>query len=160
MNGCGRRASFSAAVGWHNVLASASKLFPLCLVAFVLTGSYMVSFAHVPMSSGFVAAGLVGVVLLLASGVFLAIKGKALKQVLEGIAKNGADLPAPKLVPPPFVAALPVINTGIALGVAFDMVTKPASIPVALGIVGVGIALGAATAMRRPAPVVEEVRAA
>src|SRR5882757_6320315 len=108
----GRRArarTVGEALDWHNVLAAASKLFPLCLVAFVLTGSYMVSVTHVPMSSGFVAAGLAGVVLLLASGVFLAIKGKALKQVLEGIAKNGADLPAPKLVPPPLVAALPAI---------------------------------------------------
>ena len=34
-------------------------------------------------STGFVVAGLVGVVLLLAGGTFLGIKGKALKQMLE-----------------------------------------------------------------------------
>jgi len=138
---------------WHDVLTSAAKLFPGCLAAFVMTGFYMLSVTHAAIwSSGFVVAGLVGVALLLVSGVFLATKGKALRQVLEEMAKHGLDQPAPKLVPPPAVAALPMINTGIVLGVVFDMVTKPASIGVAIGIVAIGIALGAAVAMRRPAP--------
>ena len=49
--------------------------------------------------------------------------------------------------------------TGLALAVVFDMVTKPASIPIALGIVAIGIVLGAAVGMRRPAPAAQEVRA-
>jgi len=153
----GRRArarTVGEVLEWHDVLTSAAKVFPICLAAFVITGFYMLSVAHAAVwSSGFVIAGLVGVVLLLASGVFLATKGRALKQLLEEMAKNAADQPAPKLVPPPLVAALPMINTGIALGVVFDMVTKPASIAVALGIVAIGIAVSAAGAMRRPAPV-------
>jgi hypothetical protein len=68
------------------------------------------------------------------------------------MAKGGADQPAPKLLPPPLVATLPAINTGIALSVVFDMVTKPASVPVALGVVAVGIAISAVGAMRRTAP--------
>jgi hypothetical protein len=160
----GRRArarTVGEALEWHTVLMSTSKLFPICLAAFVITGSYMLSIAQLHVwSTGFVVAGLVGVVLLLVSGVFLATKGKALKQVLEEMAKNGLDQPAPKLAPPALVAALPVINTGIALGVVFDMVTKPASIPVALGVVAIGIAIGAAAGARRPAPAAERVRAA
>jgi hypothetical protein len=149
------------ALDWHNVLTSTSKLFPMCLAAFVITGAYMLSVTQLHVwSTAFVLAGLVGVVLLLASGVFLAAKGKALKQVLETIAKNGVDLPAPKLSPPALVAALPVINTGIAIGVVFDMVTKPASVAVALGVVAIGIAIGAAAGMRRPAAVARAVRAA
>jgi len=137
---------------WHLVLMSSSKIFPMCLAAFVITGFYMLSLNHVGIwSTGFVVAGLVGVVLLLVSGVFLATKAKALKQVLEEMAKRGADQPAPKLIPPPLVAALPVINTGIALSVVFDMVTKPASVPIALAIVAIGIALGAIAGTRRPA---------
>ena len=120
----------------------------------------MLSVTRIPMSTGFVVAGLVGVLLLLISGVFLATKGKALKQVLDSIAMKGADQPAPQLVPPPLVVALPAINTGIALSVAFDMVTKPTSIPVALSVIAVGILLAAATTMRRPAPDLEEASAA
>jgi hypothetical protein len=149
----GRRArarTVGDVLDWHAVLMSASKVFPICLAAFVLTGSYMLSLSGALWSSAFIIAGLVGVVLLLVSGVFLGTKGKAVKQMLEGIAKGGADLPAPRLVAPPLVAALPLVNSGIALAVAFDMVTKPTSLPVALGIVGIGIVLGAAISMRSP----------
>ncbi|HXT14694.1 MAG TPA: hypothetical protein VN706_03645 [Gemmatimonadaceae bacterium] len=160
----GRRArarTIADVIDWHDVLMSASKLFPICLALFVITGSYMLSLtdSHA-WSSGFIVAGLVGATLLLASGVFLGIKGRALKHVLDEMAKGGMDKPAPKLVPPPLIAALPAINTGIALAVVFDMVTKPASVPVALAIVAVGIALGAASGMRRPAAAAERATAA
>jgi hypothetical protein len=145
---------------WHLVLMSSSKIFPMCLAAFVITGFYMLSLTHVGIwSTGFVVAGLVGVALLLVSGVFLATKAKALKQVLDEMAKRGADQPAPKLVPPPLVAALPKINTGIALSVVFDMVTKPTSVPVALSVLTIGIAISAIGAMRGAATVTKGVRA-
>jgi ABC-type Fe3+-siderophore transport system permease subunit len=103
-------------------------------------------------SSGFVVAGLVGVALLFVSGAFLANKAKLLRNVLETIAKEGNDRPAPRLVPPRLVAMLPLVNTGIALSVVFDMVLKPVSVPIALGILGVGAALSIAGAMlQRPA---------
>jgi len=134
---------------WHLVLMSASKLFPICLAAFVITGSYMLSVAKAHVwTSGFVVAGFAGVALLLASGTYLGLKGKALKAVLENMANAGADRPAPKLVPPPLVATLPAVNTGIALAVVFDMATKPASVPAALVAIAIGIALGAASSMR------------
>jgi len=130
---------------------------PICLAAFVITGFYMLSVAHMAIwSSGFVVAGLVGVLLLFASGTFLGIKGNGLKQILEQIAARGADQPAPNLAPPALVAALPLINTGISLGVVFDMATKPASIPVALAVVAIGAVLGAAKGMKRPSPVVKQ----
>jgi hypothetical protein len=142
------------ALDWHGVLMSTSKLFPICLFAFTITGAYMLSFAQPSVwGSGFVVAGLTGVVLLLASGVFLAVRGNALQQLLEAFAQRGLDQPAPKLVPPPIVAALPTINTGIAIAVVFDMVTKPASIPLALVVVVLGILLAATAYLRRPAPV-------
>jgi len=153
-----RARTVGEALDWHDVLMSTSKLFPMCLAAFVLTGAYMMSVAGVRIwSTAFVLAGLVGAVLLLASGVFLSTKGKALKQVLETIAKNGIDLPAPKLVPPALVAALPVINTGIAIAVVFDMVTKPASVPLALGVIAFGIAIGGAAGLRQRAPAARQV---
>ena len=147
-----RAKTVADALDWHGVLSSASKLFPLCTAALVITGSYMLSFSNAAVwRSGFVVAGLTGVVLLLVIGGFLGAKGKAVQQRLEQLAARNPDQPAPKFVPPPIVAALPMINTGIALSVAFDMVTKPASVPAALGIVAIGIVLGAATGLRRPA---------
>ena len=146
-----RARTVGEALEWHTVLMSASKLFPVCLLVFALTGLYMLRLVHVSMSTGFIVAGMLGVVLLFASGTFLGIKGGALKGVLEQMASKGADQPAPKLVPPAAVVLLPTVNTGIALAVAFVMVTKPTSIPIALGIVAVGIVLGALAAPKRPA---------
>ena len=149
----GRRArarTVGEALDWHSVLMSAARIFPICLIVFAVTGGYMLSVAHVSMSTGFIVAGMLGIVLLFASGTFLGIKGGALKGVLEQIAAKGEDQPAPKLVPPTAVVLLPTINTGIALAVAFVMVTKPTSIPIALGIVALGIVLGAFAAKRPP----------
>ncbi len=147
-----RAKTVADALDWHRVLSSASKLFPLCTAVLVLTGAYMLSFSNASAwRSGFVVAGITGVVLLLAIGGFLGAKGKAAGQRLEQLAAQDADQPAPKFVPPPVVAALPMINTGIALSVAFDMVTKP-SLLVAVVAIAIGIALGAVIGFRRPAP--------
>ena len=135
------------ALEWHNLLLSVSRLFPICLAVFVITGGYMMSVIHVRLwSSGFLVAGLAGVALLFASGTLLGINAKALKQVLEHAARQGTERPAPRLVPSPIIVMLPVINTGIALSVVFDMVMKPASVPFALGVIVIGVMLSAATA--------------
>ena len=145
---------------WHGVLMSAARLFPVCLAFFVASGAYMLGVAHAPMwTSAYAVAGLTGVVLLLASGAFLGAKARAFRDVLAGMARQGADRPAPKLVPPRLVKVLPTVNTGIALAVMFDMVTKPASITVALAILAAGIVLGATTALRSPAPQMEQAQA-
>lgn len=146
---------------WHDTLMSAARLFPICLVLFVASGAYMLGVAHAPVwTSAYVVAGLAGVVLLFASGAFLGAKGRAFRAVLAGMASHGADRPASRMAPPAFVATLPTVNTGIAIAVVFDMVTKPASIGVALGVIAAGIAIGAAGLVRRPAPQVEQARAA
>lgn len=138
---------------WHGVIAATSRLFPICIVVFLVTGSYMLAVARVhAWSSGFVVAGMLGIVMLLVSSVFLARQGIALGRALEGMAAHGADQPAPKLTPPPVVSALPAINTAIAIAVVFVMVTKPASVPLALGIVALGVIIGAVSAARRPEP--------
>ena len=148
----GRRArarTVGDALDWHDVLTSTSKLFPICIAALVATGAYMLSFGQPGVwTAGFAVAGYVGVVALFASGIFLGRKGAALRQVLATMAQQGADRPAPRLVPPAIVMALPPINTGIALGVAFDMVTKPASVLAALGIVALGAAVFGGLALR------------
>lgn len=148
-----RARTVGEALDWHNTLMSAAKLFPICLVVLALTGGYMLSATHVSMSNGFIVAGVCALVWLFASGTFLGIKGGALKGVLEGIAAKGADQPAPRMQPPAAVVMLPMVNTGIALAVAFDMVTKPTSIPIALGIIAVGSVLGFLAGSKRAASV-------
>jgi hypothetical protein len=150
-----RARTVGEALDWHNTLLSSARLFPLCLVVFLLSGGYMLSVTHA-MRSAFAITGLVGVVLLFASGTFLGIKGGGLKKMLEGMAAKGADQPAPKLVPPASIVMLPTINTGIALAVALVMVMKPASVAVALGIVAAGIVLGALAAPKAPKVVVAQ----
>jgi hypothetical protein len=103
-------------------------------------------------SSGFVVSGFAGVALLLISGTFLGIKANGLKQVLENIASKNPDAAAPRLVPPRLVTVLPAINTGIALAVVFDMVTKPASVGIALAVIGIGIVSSAFLALRHRPP--------
>ena len=141
------------ALEWHDLLISTSKLFPICLASFFATGAYMVSIAGArAWSAGFIIAGLVGVTLLLGSGTYLGIKAKGLRHVLANMSSKTPDAPAPRLLPPPLVAMLPVVNTGVALSVVFDMVTKPTSASVALGVVAIGIGASALVAWRhRPA---------
>ena len=134
---------------WHRTLGGTARLFPACLAAFAITGGYMlqVTGAHA-WSSGFVVAGMVGIAMLLVASVVLGIQGAKLQRMLEGMVLRGADQPAPKLAPPPVTAALPAINSAIALAVAFDMVTKPASIAVALGVIAIGVVIGVLPALR------------
>ena len=153
-----RRANASTAremLDWHGVMSSTGIAFPICLAAFVVTGSYMLSFAQARIwSAGFVVAGLAGVVLLFASGGYLKRKAKELEQVLQTIVARSPDAAAPRLVPPLLVTLLPVVNSGIVFAVVFDMVLKPASVSVALGVLAVGIILASLIALsRRPAGV-------
>jgi hypothetical protein len=109
--------------------------------------------------SGFVISGLVGVTLLLASGTYLGVKAKGLEQLLQNLTDRSPDAAPPRLAPPRLVAMLPMINTGIALSVVFDMVTKPASVPVAIGVILMGILVSVATArLKRPTPMPSHAR--
>lgn len=142
----GRRAvarSVDEMLEWHRVLMSASTLYPICLAVFTATGVYMLIVAHInAWASGFVVAGLTGVILLLASGITLGVAGKRLQRMLEGLAQTSGSQSPPRLAAPFLITALPMINTGLALAVVYDMVMKP-TIPVALGMLAVGIGLGA-----------------
>lgn len=157
----GRARTVGEMLDWHSTLVAVSKVFPLALAVFVLTGGYMLSVNHAQVwSTGFVVAGLTGVALLLMSGIFLGTKGKALQVMLEEKAAQGADQPAPRLRPPGMIAALPRINLFIALSVAFDMVTKPASVASALTVIAIGIVVALAVGLvRREAPAAEQAAA-
>lgn len=146
---------------WHDILMSAARFFPVCLVLFIASGAYMLGVSRAPAwTSAWVVAGMVGVVLLFASGAFLGARGRAFRAMLAGLASHGAERPAPRMAPPVLVAALPSVNTGIAIAVVFDMVIKPSSLAVALGVIALGIGLGAVSIVRRPMREIEQARAA
>lgn len=148
----------SEALEWHSILIAGARVFPICIAAFVVTGMIMLSRTTVqPWHSGFVIAGVVGSVLLLAAGAYLGVKGNGLKQALTQMAKQGGDRPVPRLIPPPLVTVLPTVNTGIALAVAFDMTVKP-NVPVSLGVLAVGALIGLAIAAPSPARQPSKVR--
>jgi len=144
---------------WHETMGATARLFPICLATFVLSGAFMLSRATPgAWSSAFVSAGLLGVVLLLASSAYLGISARRLGRMLSTLAGQDGNAAAPRLAPPPVLAVLPAVNTGIALAVALDMVVKPAGLPTALAILAGGIVLGAAGALARK-PKVEPVAA-
>lgn len=148
------------ALDWHKLQTSTAKFFPMMLALFVITGSYMVSRSAVGVwSSGFVTAGMFGVVFLLASGIYLGLKGKALGAMLQGIAAKDPNAPMPRMVPPALIVALPIVNTFVALSVAFDMVTKPTSVASAMLVVAIGIVLGAVIGLRQYASIPKAARA-
>lgn len=152
----GRRArarTVGEMLDWHGVIASTSRLFPLCIAVFLVTGSYMLVVARVhAWSAGFVVAGVLGIVVLLINSIFLARQGIALRRMLEGLAAQGAEQPAPRLTPTPFIAALPAVNSTLAIAIVFVMVAKPASVPVSLAILAAGVVIGAAMAAQGRSP--------
>lgn len=137
---------------WHDLVLATSKVFPVALATFVLSGTYMIRAGALQVwSSGFVIAGLTGVVILLVNGIVLGTRGRGLKRRLdEAMRAGGAGEPAPALVHDVVTVTLPWVNLGIVLGVVFDMTNKPALGP-ALGVVGLAIVVSATAAwVRRP----------
>jgi hypothetical protein len=148
-----RARTVGEALEWHTMMISTAKFFPACLVSFTVTGFYMLSFTGgARVSAGYVDAGLAGVILLLASGTYLGIKGGGLKRILEEASSRDAEAAPPRLIPPAAVRLLPVVNTGIAIGVAFVMVTKPASVALSLAVVALGGVLGLIAGARQTVP--------
>ena len=81
-------------------------------------------------------------ILLLASGTYLGINGAGLKRMLDEAVARDPEAAPPRVIPPASIRLLPATNSGLALGVAFAMTMKPASITVSLGVVVLGGVLG------------------
>lgn len=125
------------ALEWLGVAHVLSRVFPVALALLVGTGAWMLHSSW-SWSSGFVLAGLTGVVLLFVSGA-----------VIEGtragrLARTLAAQPSA-----PVTGARDLLwwcaswaNTGIAVGVAFTMVDKPSTAG-AFGALAVGLLAGA-----------------
>lgn len=146
-----RSATVREALEWHTLAMKTSKTFPLAIAVLVLTGAYMLSAGGAQTwGAGFVSAGLTGAALLLVIGIFLSIKGKALKARLEQVVAASPDQP-PRMALNPLIAALTRANHGIALGVVFDMATKPSAGSAFAVLAAFVVVFVAAGYLRRPA---------
>ena len=139
------------ALEWHTLAMKTSKTFPVAVAVLVLTGGIMLSGGGAQTwGAGFVRAGIAGAALLLANGIFLSVKGKALKTHLEHLVAKAPDQP-PQMAANATIATLTRANHGIALGVVFDMATKP-SATTAFVVLAVFVAVFVAAGYaRRPA---------
>jgi hypothetical protein len=134
-----RAVSVGEALEWQKMATGTAKLFPVSLVLFVASGTYMVRTAGHSWSSGFVSAGSTAIVLLLVIGSFLGVKGGAVvKQLADMVTEHGAGHAPPQIDDTVFMRLIR-FNLGLVLGVAFDMTTKPAPIAALAVMVGAGL---------------------
>lgn len=140
----GRRSSaptLRQALDWGKVIARTSRIFPVAVVVLVATGAYMVA-GRWSWNDGWVVAGVVGAVALLASGAVLGKRGAAEARAgVQRLESAGRDLPN-VAAPDPVGALLGEANTGLALAIVLDMTLKPALVA-SLVVLAVGAAIGA-----------------
>jgi hypothetical protein len=147
------------ALSWLGLCHRASRAFPVALVTLVASGAWLVHKAWT-WHAGFVDAGLVGAVLLLVLGG--AVEGGRARKIAAALAADPGGAVG-EVVRDPLLWAVNWANTGIALGVVFAMVTKPAA-GGSFAAVAVGLAAGACVGLaflrrRADARVPGEVRA-
>jgi len=148
-----RAATPRDALAWHALAGSAARTFPIALLLLAVTGTVMVETSDgLEWLAGWVAAGMLGVVALLASGGVIAVRARREARELARLAANDSvhDAPPPDAV----VETLSWMNTGLAVGVILVMSTKPplteSLVALAFGAAG-GLVLGLTT--RRDGPV-------
>ena len=137
-----RAASIPEIRQWLMLGGSTARIFPIATLTLLATGAVMVSLGGPwSWSAGWVRAGVAGVVFLLVSGPFLAMRGKRVGRSLAGLAPGDVE-GARALLRDPVAGALSWANTGLALGVVYGMAAKP-------GLAGslIALAAGAATGL-------------
>ena len=111
------------ALQWLGVAHVLARVFPIALAILVGTGAWMLRNSW-SWTAGFVDAGLTGVVLLFVSGAV--IEGGRARKLAAALAAN-PEGPVPAAARDPLWWCASWANTGVALGVAFAMVAKPAA---------------------------------
>lgn len=140
--------SAGEALQWLGLCHRASRAFPVALLTLLGSGAWLVH-EEWHWDTGFVDAGIVGAVLLLVLGG--AVEGGRARRVAAALAAAPGG-PVGDVVRDPVLWAVSWANTGIAVGVVFAMVTKPAAAG-SFAAVAVGLAAGAGVglAFRRQA---------
>ena len=111
---------------WAGVIEKASRVFPIALAALLISGAYLVHRGW-SWSTGWIDAGLAGVVLLFALGAgIVGARTRALTRELSAAADGPLGERAARIARQHPGAIASWTNTGLALGVVFVMTTKPA----------------------------------
>jgi hypothetical protein len=132
---------------WLRMMPRVTKLFPLALLTFFVSGGYMASKTW-GWQSSFVQVGTVAIVILLVNGIIMGTRMRKMPAVLAQ-ANPGDKVPAAAtaLLCDPVISTLPWVNGMLVMGVAFVMTTKPA-LTGALAVLLVAIAGGLVLASR------------
>lgn len=142
-----RAATVSEVRQWHALAGMTARTFPLALLALFATGGYMVAARHGwTWDTGWVEAGIAGVIVLFASGAVIGGRSRAAGRALAGLADGPTAGRPPVLPRDPVVSALSWANTGVAMAVVFVMATKP-SLAASLIVLAIGAAAGVMLAL-------------
>ena len=140
----GRRAAaptLRESMEWGTLIGATSRVFPIAVVTLVATGAYMAA-GQWGWRQGWIEAGVLGSVILLASGAVLGRRGAMqAKANVRRLMSATHELPNDES-PDRLAAVLSGANTGLALAIAFVMTTKP-GLAAAMGVLAVGAAAGA-----------------
>jgi hypothetical protein len=110
---------------WATLATQLGRVFPLALLTFLATGVFMVS-ARWAWNAGWVDAGLGGLVALFLGGIFEGSRGSALLRALDSDPAKPVSATIASRVSDPITRAVSYGNTGLAVGIVFIMVNKPA----------------------------------
>ena len=132
---------------WLRMMPRVTKMFPVALATFFVSGGYMASKTW-GWQTSFVQVGVVAIVILLVNGIILGTRMRKMPAILAQ-SKPADSIPeaATALMCDPVVCTLPWVNGMLVMGVAFVMTTKPA-LTGALGVLLVAIAGGLVLANR------------
>lgn len=140
----GRRAAaptLRESMEWGKLIGTTSRVFPIAVVTLVATGAYMTA-GQWGWRQGWIEAGVLGSLLLLASGAVLGRRGALQAQAsVRRLVSATHELPNDES-PDRLAAVLSGANTGLALAIAFVMTTKP-GLAAAMGVLAIGAAAGA-----------------
>jgi hypothetical protein len=131
---------------WAGLIEKGGKVFPLALLVLLATGAYLVHHSWA-WGAGWVVAALVGVGILFAVGAgLIGGRSRALNRELRSAEEGVVSARLAHLARDHVAGIASWSNTGLALGIAFVMTTKPGlgasllSLAVAAG-VGVGVGM-------------------
>lgn len=142
-------ATIGEAVPWHRIAGAAAKYFPIIIVLLFASGSYMVTAGGGwSWSTGWIAAGIVACVLLLAVGAYIGTRARRAAFALKKLASQPGGAAAAPPPHDPVVSVLSWSNTGLAMSVVVVMTLKPELID-ALGTLVAGMAIGVAYSLAR-----------
>jgi hypothetical protein len=143
-DGQGQRAvSPDEALRWQDLVDVAARVFPAAVVTLFATGIFMMYQAGWMWSAGWIVAGALGAVTLAVVGRILGMRGAGRRREIVRAREESRPVSAS----PALDEALSWGNTGLAIGIVFVMVTKPA-LPGALLSVLAGMAGGGAMGLR------------